>query len=141
MDRRQLCRLIAKSRRDSGESHIAGGVALNTLREAPRISQYLDLFHNTDEVLPTPLKNDRVLLTHDGDGLDVLREAPAYIEPLVSKRADRVIVHLSGPRTRSASSPAWAVASRHPGASSSPLTSGSHAADNLGPQPAQPRRV
>jgi hypothetical protein len=30
---RELCRLIAKSRRDSGESYVAGGVALNILLE------------------------------------------------------------------------------------------------------------
>ena len=31
----QLCRLIATSRRRSGESYVAGGVALNTLLQAP----------------------------------------------------------------------------------------------------------
>ena len=89
---RQLCRLIASSRRDSGESYVAGGVALNTLLQAPRISRDIDLFHDTDEALRTSWKNDRALLTHDGYSLDVIREAPAYVEALVSKGTDRVIV-------------------------------------------------
>ena len=50
---RQLCRLIAKSRVDSGESYVAGGVALNTLLRAPRISRDIDLFHDTDDALRT----------------------------------------------------------------------------------------
>jgi hypothetical protein len=89
---RQLCRLIAKSRRDSGDSYVAGGVALNTLLQAPRISRDIDLFHDTDEALRASWKNDQALLSHDGYRLDVIREAPTYIEALVSKGTDRVIV-------------------------------------------------
>lgn len=89
---RQICRLIAKSRRDSGESYVAGGVALNTLLQAPRISRDIDLFHDTDEALRTSWKNDRDLLARDGYSLEVIREAPAYVEALVSKGMDRVIV-------------------------------------------------
>jgi hypothetical protein len=89
---RQICRLIAKSRRDNGESYVAGGVALNTLLQAPRISRDIDLFHDTDEALRTSWTNDQALLTHDGYRLEVIREAPAYIEAVVSKGADRVIV-------------------------------------------------
>ena len=89
---RRLCRLIAKSRVDSGESYVAGGVALNTLLQAPRISRDIDLFHDTDDALRTSWKNDRALLTRDGYGLEVIREAPTYVEALVSKGGDRVIV-------------------------------------------------
>ena len=89
---RQICRLIAKSRRDSGESYVAGGVALNTLLQAPRISRDIDLFHDTDEALRTSWTNDRALLAHDGYRLEVIREAPAYVEALVTKGTDRVIV-------------------------------------------------
>ncbi|OGB95327.1 MAG: hypothetical protein A2Z31_02560 [candidate division NC10 bacterium RBG_16_65_8] len=89
---RRLCRLIAKSRRDSGESYVAGGVALNTLLQAPRISRDIDLFHDTDDALRTTWKNDRALLARDGYDLEMIREAPAYVEALVSKGTDRVIV-------------------------------------------------
>jgi hypothetical protein len=89
---RRLCRLIAKSRRNSGESYVAGGVALNTLLEAPRIFRDIAPFHDTDEALRTSWANDRALLTHDGYSLDVIREAPSYVEALVSKETERVIV-------------------------------------------------
>lgn len=36
---RTVCRLIARQRRESGESYVAGGVALNTLTGATRISR------------------------------------------------------------------------------------------------------
>jgi hypothetical protein len=89
---RQLCRLIAKSRRDSGESYVAGGVALNTLLQAPRISRDIDLFHDTNEALHNSWTDDRALLARDGYALDVIREAPAYVEAVVSKGTDRAIV-------------------------------------------------
>jgi hypothetical protein len=44
---RDVCRLIARQRIASGESYVAGGAALNTVLHAPRISQDLDLFHDT----------------------------------------------------------------------------------------------
>ena len=89
---RQICRLITKSRRDNGESYVAGGVALNTLFQAPRISRDIDLFHDTDEALRTSWTNDRALLAHDAYRLEVIRDAPAYVEALVTKGTDRVIV-------------------------------------------------
>ena len=61
----RLCRLIATSRRGSGESYVAGGVALNTLLQAPRISRDIDLFHDTDEALRVSWENDRTLLIQD----------------------------------------------------------------------------
>jgi len=48
---REVCRVIAKQRIASGESYVAGGAALNTLLDAPRISQDLDLFHDTTAAL------------------------------------------------------------------------------------------
>jgi hypothetical protein len=44
---RAICRLIAGNRIDSGESYVAGGVALNELIAAPRISRDIDLFHDS----------------------------------------------------------------------------------------------
>jgi hypothetical protein len=89
---RQVCRLIAKSRRDSGDSYIAGGVPLNTLLQAPRISRDIVLFHDTGEALQVSWKSDHALLTRDGYDLEIIREAPTCVEALVSKGTDRVIV-------------------------------------------------
>jgi hypothetical protein len=44
---RDVCRLIAANRVKSGESYVAGGVALNELTSASRHSQDIDLFHDT----------------------------------------------------------------------------------------------
>ena len=63
---RQLCRVIATNRIQSGESYIAGGVALNTLLAAPRVSRDIDLFHDSDEALRACWGNDRALLTAQG---------------------------------------------------------------------------
>ena len=41
---REVCRVLARQRIASGESYVAGGAALNTLLDAPRISQDLDLW-------------------------------------------------------------------------------------------------
>lgn len=89
---RQACRLIAKSRRDSGESYVAGGVPLNTLLQAPRISRDIDLFHDTEEALRVSWKSDHAL--RDSRRLRPGRNpgAPTYVEALVSKGTDRVIV-------------------------------------------------
>lgn len=92
---RQLCRLIAKSRRESGDSYVAGGVALNTLLQAPRISRDIGLFHDTDEALRSSWRNDRELLAHDGYSLDVIREALAYVEAFVPGSGLRCLVILN----------------------------------------------
>lgn len=44
---RQLCRLIAQQRIASGERDAAGGVALNALTDAARVSHDIDLFHDS----------------------------------------------------------------------------------------------
>ena len=48
---RTLCRLLAETRIASGESYVAGGVALNEILAAPRRSRDIDLFHDTDAAL------------------------------------------------------------------------------------------
>ena len=45
---RAICRLIAANRVATGESYVAGGVALNEILAAPRTSRDIDLFHDTE---------------------------------------------------------------------------------------------
>src|SRR3954452_17836648 len=59
---RDVCRLIARQRIGSGESYVAGDAALNTLLHAPRISQDLDLFHDTAAALAATWNIDRTAL-------------------------------------------------------------------------------
>ena len=81
---RDLCRIIAANRRGSGESYIAGGVALNTFLNAPRVSFDIDLFHDTEEALQATWANDRALLSSQGYEIQVLREARAYVEVIAA---------------------------------------------------------
>jgi hypothetical protein len=63
---RDVCRLIAEQRIASGESYVAGGAALNTLLDAPRISHDLDLFHDTAAALAATWNADRAALLDAG---------------------------------------------------------------------------
>ena len=48
---RSICRLIADHRKRSGVSYVAGGVALNLLLEATRLSRDIDIFHDAEEAV------------------------------------------------------------------------------------------
>jgi len=82
---RAICRLIADHRIASGESYVAGGVALNELIGAPRVSRDVDLFHDTDAALGSTWESDRKLLESAGYRLAVLRERAGLVEAEVSK--------------------------------------------------------
>ncbi|MDQ3813511.1 MAG: hypothetical protein M3347_06120 [Armatimonadota bacterium] len=82
---RALCHLLARQRRESGESYVAGAVALNTLTEAARISRDIDLFHDTQTALQATWDTDRRWLEAHGYTVNVLRERPAYVEALVTR--------------------------------------------------------
>ena len=72
----KICRLIARNRISSGESYVAGGVALNTLLDAPRLSRDIDLFHDTTEALQRSWEQDRKLLAEQGYEVDVVEITP-----------------------------------------------------------------
>ena len=89
---RDVCRLLAESRIASGESYVAGGVALNELLAAPRLSRDLDLFHDTDESLRSSWARDRLLLVERGFAVNVIRELPTFVEARVTKGGYAVLV-------------------------------------------------
>ena len=89
---RQICQLIAANRRASGESYVAGGGALNTLLLMPRLSRDIDLFHDTDAALIASWLADRQLLQAAGYMVEVLRETAAFIEAVVSRQAESVLM-------------------------------------------------
>ncbi len=72
---RTVCRLLAETRVASGESYVAGGVALNELLAAPRRSRDIDLFHDTDAALRTSWDADRGLLERNGFVVTVVAKA------------------------------------------------------------------
>jgi hypothetical protein len=87
---RRICRLIAENRIRSGESYVAGGVALNTVTAARRISQDIDLFHDTEAALDATWRADRQLLESQGFAVRVMRDRPSLVEAEVSAGRERV---------------------------------------------------
>lgn len=87
---RGICRLIARNRIEQGEAYVAGGVALNTLIQAPRLSRDIDLFHDTRAALTATWDADRRLLEDHSYTVDAQRERPTFVEALVRRGGDTV---------------------------------------------------
>jgi hypothetical protein len=87
-----VCRLIATNRLERGEAYVAGGVALNLLTGGRRISRDIDLFHDTLEALDATWQADRKLLQDHGYELHSIHERPGYVEALVCKGSDTVLM-------------------------------------------------
>lgn len=84
-----VLKLLAARRKERGESYVAGGVALNALLAAPRRSRDIDLFHDTGEALKATWAMDRETLLVAGYDVQPLREAPAFVEAVVSQGPER----------------------------------------------------
>jgi hypothetical protein len=89
---RSLCRLIARQRLESGESYVAGGVALNAVIGAARISRDVDLFHDTTEAVSASWRTDRALLEASGFRVSPQREREGFVEAVVSHGTETVVV-------------------------------------------------
>ena len=89
---RAVCRLIARRRVDSGESYVAVGVALNAAIKAARISRDVDLFHDTTEAVSLSWQADRALLETGGFQVRPQREREGFVEAVVSRGTDSVVV-------------------------------------------------
>ncbi|MGO8931604.1 MAG: hypothetical protein ACLQU3_32525 [Limisphaerales bacterium] len=87
---RSICRLIARQRLASGDSYVAGGVALNAATKAARISRDIDLFHDTTEAVARSWEADRALLEADGFQVRPQRERAGFVEAVVSRGAEIV---------------------------------------------------
>jgi hypothetical protein len=79
-----VLRLLARQRRERGESYVAGGIALNALLAAPRRSRDIDLFHDTTEALHVTWAADRDAIRAAGYDVKVTRELPGFVEAIVS---------------------------------------------------------
>jgi hypothetical protein len=92
---RHVCRILADSRKQLGESYVAGGGALNDVVAGTRRSRDIDLFHDTEAALVATWADDRRVLHAAGLRVDVLRELPAFVEARVSDAAETVLVQWS----------------------------------------------
>jgi hypothetical protein len=77
---REICRILARQRLNSGESYVAGGSALNEVTRGSRISRDIDLFHDTREALAVTWESDRRAVHDAGYVVEVILERPAYVE-------------------------------------------------------------
>ena len=89
---RRVCRLLADQRKRSGESYVAGGVALNEVVAGARRSRDVDLFHDTEAALVATWAADRAALDSAGLRVETVRELPAFVEARVSDASDTVLV-------------------------------------------------
>jgi hypothetical protein len=87
---RTVFRLLAASREASGESYVAGGVALNELIAAARVSRDIDVFHDTDAALAASWEADRKTLERNGYDIAVVRAQPFYVEAEIVAGAERL---------------------------------------------------
>jgi len=87
---RTVCRLLADQRIRSGESYVAGGVALNELLGGSRVSRDIDLFHDTEAAVEDSWTADRLLLEQAGYEVRVLRERPGFVEAEISDGGETV---------------------------------------------------
>jgi hypothetical protein len=89
---RDVCRLLAERRRVSGESYVAGGVALTEALAAQRLSRDLDIFHDTLEAVAESWSADRRLLQSAGYAVEARRERPGFVEAAVTRHGDTLTV-------------------------------------------------
>jgi len=89
---RNILKLISVNRIALGESYVAGSVALNLLIESSRISRDIDLFHDTEEAVFSAWETDRNLLTKTGYSVEALRVLPSFVEAVVKKGVDTVLM-------------------------------------------------
>jgi hypothetical protein len=89
---RDICRRLADRRRASGESYVAGGVALQEALSAARVSRDVDIFADTAEAVRAAWEGDRQALEDGGYDVSVLRERPGYVEARVGRAEDAVVV-------------------------------------------------
>lgn len=89
---RTVCRLLATQRIASGESYVAGGVALSEVTRSQRVSQDIGLFHDSLQAVRSTWEADRETLEAAGYALRVVRERPKFVEAVVAKDDERVLV-------------------------------------------------
>jgi hypothetical protein len=89
---RRVCRLLAEERKRSGESYVAGGLALNEVLSGRRLSRDIDLFHDAQAALAASWARDQASLAGAGLTVRVLRQLPSFVEAEITLGADNTLV-------------------------------------------------
>jgi len=85
-----VCRILAKERKAGGESYVAGGVPLSHFAGSGRISENIDIFHDTAEALDASKTKDTIILRKNGYEVRFTRDIPSMAEAIVSKDGNRL---------------------------------------------------
>lgn len=89
---RDVCRILAAERRRSGESYIAGGVALTAALQTARLSRYIDVFHDVEDAVARSWDRDRSMLEAAGYTVVALRERTGYVEATVARNGHMLVM-------------------------------------------------
>lgn len=87
-----ICRVISTRLRRSGESYLAGGVALNLMTGGQRLSRDLDLFHDTSAALREGFPADISALEAKGYSVEIISDAPNHKEAIVARSGEKTIL-------------------------------------------------
>lgn len=88
---REVCHLLAQNRAVQ-KGYVAGGAALNTLLVAPRQSDDVDVFHDTEAAVNVSWDEDRATLERDGYAVEPLRQFKTFIEARIERDAQTVLM-------------------------------------------------
>lgn len=89
---RTICHIIADYRIENGESYVASGAALNTIIRGDQVSRDIDVFHDSTQAVAESWAADRHLLESHGYDVHPLREREGYVEAIVSRANDSVVM-------------------------------------------------
>ena len=89
---RDACRLLAVGRRRLRDSYVAEGAALSLALRSHRVSRDVDVFADTTEAVARSWDRDRIALESAGFEVAPLRERPGYVEAVVARGTDRVVM-------------------------------------------------
>jgi hypothetical protein len=88
----EILRHLSDRRKRDGVSYVAGGAALNYILNTTRRSRDIDIFHDTTEALRETWISDKQSLSEAGYVIDIIREAPAFIEADVKNGENHVLM-------------------------------------------------
>ena len=85
---RGVARILAKHR--NPESHVAGGAVINRGEDSPRISDYLDIFHDMAASVAASAEADANALLGEGYSIEWTLRGEAFIKAIVTRGEDHL---------------------------------------------------
>ncbi len=88
---REVCRLLAQNR-TAGGGYVAGAAALNVLLGGARLSDDVDVFHDTETAVAASWNADRQTLEKSGYAIEQLRAFPTFIEARIMRGSESLLM-------------------------------------------------